>query len=132
MDEWLTALSHDDFPRRDIDQVVQAKPAALVDACWSRDEEPEKITEVMVRGEGRCEALYPSAPAPREVAGGAIGSDILKCQLKPIELADYDVALTAEQLATLEHVFPTGVCDWSKSGVEQNRPRGTWLRLDSN
>jgi hypothetical protein len=132
MDEWLTALSHDDFPRRDIDQVVQAKPAALVDACWSRDEEPEKITEVMVRGEGRCEALYPSAPAPREVAGGAIGSDILKCQLKPIEPADYDVVLTAEQLATLEHIFPTGVCDWSKSGVEQNRPRGTWLRLDSN
>jgi len=29
--------------------------------------------------------------------------------------------------ATLPAIFPTGVCDYSKPGVEQQPPLGTWL-----
>ena len=63
------------------------------------------------------------------MAGAPIGSDVLKCQLKPVDLGDYDVTLTAEQRATLEQVFSTGVCDWSQPGVGQTSPPDTWLRF---
>ena len=131
MDAWLTALAADKSGDPVIEQVVRAKPADLVDACWSRGEEPAKIAEPQVRGSGRCEELFPSAPAPREVAGGPVGGDILKCQLTPIDPADYGVTFTTDEQAQLEQIFATGVCDWSQPGVEQTAPLGTWLRFAS-
>jgi hypothetical protein len=54
------------------------------------------------------------------VAGGALAENILKCQLKPLDTADYAPAsLSAPQLARLHATFPDGVCDWSKPGVGQ-------------
>ena len=132
MDAWLGALAADESSDPAIERVVRARPADLVDACWSRDDDPVKIAEPMVRGSGRCEALYPSAPGPREVAGAPIGSDVLKCQIKPLDSDDYDVSLTAEQRATLEQVFSTGVCNWSQPGVGQTAPSETWLRIGAS
>ena len=131
IDAWLTALASDESGDPAIEKVVRAKPVDLVDACWSRGAKPTKIAESMMRGSGRCEELFPSAPAPREVAGGSIGSDILKCQLKPIDPADYAVELTAGQSVRLEQIFATGVCDWSQPGVEQTEPLGSWLRFNA-
>ena len=34
-------------------------------------------------------------------------------------MSDYNVAFTSEQRARLEAIFPKGVCDWSKRGVQQ-------------
>ena len=129
MDAWLGALVADDSSDPAPERVARARPADLVDACWSRDDDPVKIAEPMERGRGRCEALYPSAPGPREVAGAPVGSDVLKCRLKPVDPDDYDVDLTAEQRATLEQVFAGGVCDWSQPGVGQAPPPDTWLRF---
>ena len=131
MDAWLTALAADMSDDSVIEKVVRAKPTDLVDACWSRGDRPEKISELMERGRGRCEELFPSPPAPREVAGGSIGSDILKCELKSIDPADYRVVLTAAQITRLKRVFSTGVCDWSRPGVEQTKPLGTWLQFSA-
>jgi len=40
-------------------------------------------------------------------------------------VADYgSVTLTDAQLARLRAVFPTGVCDWSKPGVNQQDAQG--------
>jgi hypothetical protein len=130
MDAWLTALTADTSADPAIDKVVRAKPAELVDACWSRGDDPTKIAELQQRHAGRCAELYPAPPAPREVAGASVTSDILKCQLKPIALDDYDVPLTSDQLSRLDRLFPTGVCDWSQPGVEQTVPTGTWLRFE--
>ena len=129
MDAWLGSLAADDSSGPALDRIARARPADLVDACWSRDDDPVKIAEPMVRGSGRCEELYPSAPGPREVAGAPIGSDVLKCELKPVDPDDYDGTLTAEQRATLEQVFSAGVCDWSQPGVGQAAPPETWLRF---
>jgi uncharacterized tannase-like protein DUF6351 len=30
----------------------------------------------------------------------------------------------------LQAIFPTSVCDWSKPGLEQQDPLGTWIFLD--
>ena len=58
--------------------------------------------------------------SPRQAAGGPLAENILKCQLKPLDPADYlPAVLTSEQLDRLRAVFPDGVCDWSKPGVGQ-------------
>ena len=128
MDRWLANLAEaedGDAPR--IDRVAAARPADLVDACWTRDDDPARVVEEQVRGAGRCERLYPSAPAPREVAGASVASDVVKCALKPIDVDDYGAAFTAEQEAELREIFDGGVCDWTKPGVGQTGLKGTWL-----
>ena len=65
---------------------------------------------------------------PRTVAGDSIETLTNKCQLKPVDPADYPLALDpqgfAEQVA---EVFPQGVCDYSKPG-EGVAPTETWLQ----
>jgi hypothetical protein len=74
----------------------------------------------------RCQDLYPSGSFARGVAGSNIRTDIIKCQLKPIDPADYKVTFTPAEKARLKKIFAGGVCDWSKPGVEQRPLRGTW------
>ena len=131
MDQWLENLSADLSDDPQIEKVVRAKPPELVDACWSRDDAPETIAEPQVRGAGRCEELYPSPPPPREVAGAPLVSDIIKCQLKEIDPADYAVSFTSDETDRLRGIFPDGVCDWSKPGVGQTGLKGTWLGFGS-
>ena len=127
MDRWLENLAADTSSDPQADKVARARPADLIDACWSRDDEPVRIEENQARGSGRCEELYPSSPSPREVAGAPLTSDIPKCQLKPIDSSDYGVELTADEMDRLRGIFPDGVCDWSQPGVGQTGLRGTWL-----
>jgi hypothetical protein len=57
-------------------------------------------------------------------------TDVLKCQLKPLVLADYTdagIAVTQAQVDRLKAAFPTGVCDYSKPGIGQRPPVGTYL-----
>ena len=131
MDQWLTALTDDTSNDPKIVKVRRAKPVDLVDACWTRDDAPQRIAETATYGSGRCEELYPSNAVPRGVAGGPVASDIVKCQLKPIASSDYKVSFTAEEMTRLGRIFPDGVCDWSKPGVEQQPPSGTWLKVAS-
>lgn len=130
MDRWLTALVRDTSSAAQIDKVRRTRPADLVDACWTPAPERAKIVEEQLdenHGGSRCQALYPSGSFARGVAGSHIRTDIVKCQLKPIDAADYAVTFTASEMARLRAVFPGGVCDWSLPGVAQTRLRGTWL-----
>jgi hypothetical protein len=98
------------------------------EGCMTRDAHPTFIAETQRRDPAtRCESLYPSASFPREVAGGPVAADVVKCRLKPIDPADYEVAFTAAELQRLRAIFPSGVCDWSRPGVGQQPPTGTWL-----
>jgi hypothetical protein len=56
-----------------------------------------------------------------------VASDVLKCVLKPIDRRDYPVAFTAAETADLRAIFPQGVCDYTKPGVEQQPLTATWL-----
>lgn len=128
MDRWLTNLTSDlsSDPLRV--KVRRAKPADLLDACFtatgSMIVEPQTFD-----GPGVCNTLFPSFPPPRMVAGAPLADDVMKCQLKPIDLADYTVHFTKDELKQLKKIFPHGVCDWSKRGVEQRPLKGTWLSL---
>jgi hypothetical protein len=127
MDQWLVNIAHDTSHQPRQVKVVDNKPDDLVDACWTPDEEPEKIVEEQRYGEGECDELYPAFPSPRMVAGGPIENDIVACQLRPLDPADYEVDFSAEEWARLEAIFAHGVCDWSAPGIEQQPLLGTWL-----
>ena len=130
LDEWLTNItldsSGDDF-------AVRAKPEALVDACWNED--GNQIIEAQIfdtdrlfdNTEGRCNTLYPIHTGPRMVAGGPLTNDVLKCQLKPLDRADYTVEFSGEEWTQLQRIFEDGVCDWAKPGVGQVPNTDTWL-----
>jgi hypothetical protein len=98
------------------------------EGCMTRDANPTFIAERQTRNPStRCEQLYPSASFPREVAGEDVAADVVKCRLKPVDPADYRAPMSAEELARLRAIFPAGVCDWSRPGVGQRPPDGTWL-----
>jgi hypothetical protein len=127
MDRWLTAIAKDATgdPRPVV--IGRAKPSELVDACWTL--EGEKVVEVAsYDGGGLCNEMYPPFGDPRLAAGAPLTDDILKCQLKPVDPADYERPLTPDQLARIREIFPDGVCDYSRPGVEQRVVSETWVR----
>ncbi len=128
MSQWLDALAKDKSTAPAIDKVVRAKPTAAVDACWTAD--GTKIAEPLsLDGSGKCASLYPPHSTPRLVAGAPLTDDVLKCQLKPINLKDYKASFTTDQMQQLRQMFPEGVCDYSKPGVNQKPLGGTYQRL---
>jgi len=129
MDQWLTKIADDSSTGSKLAKLRRAKPADLVDACWTRDEHPQKIVERQMPASGRCNELYPANSFPRGVAGSALAADIIKCQLKPVSPSDYKVTFTADEMSRLKQIFTGGVCDWSKPGVDQQPMTGTWQAL---
>jgi hypothetical protein len=39
------------------------------------------------------------------------------------------VTFSADEMTRLKRIFPGGVCDWSKPGIEQQPMAGTWQAL---
>jgi hypothetical protein len=133
MDRWVTAIKADarDIPQ--IEKIEQNRPADVQEGCYTRDTPPVFIAQTQQREQDAttsCGTLYPTNSFPREVAGADIAADIIKCQLKPLAAADYAKPFTAAQWTRLQAIFPSGVCDWSKPGVEQQDPLGTWVFFD--
>jgi len=118
MGQWLTAVVADGSRRSLAAKVVANKPADVVDACWTTA--GVKIVERQtLDGPGQCNQLFPVGVPPEYVAGAPIALDVIKCQLKRIDMSDYKVAFTSQQRARLSQIFPKGVCDWSRKGVKQ-------------
>jgi Tannase-like family of unknown function (DUF6351) len=125
IDKWLANIEQDksDLPREQ--KVVKNRPAGLTDFCVlstdlaANPANPKRTTDF-----AQCDtdAKLVKHASPRQVAGGPIAENILKCQRKAIDFADpaYGGAtFTADQQARLRAVFPNGVCDWSQPGVNQ-------------
>jgi hypothetical protein len=113
MDRWLAAIEAD---RRHVplaQKVVEDKPADIHDQCT--DGAGHVIPNQTV-----CELINPVFTTPRVVAGESIATDTNKCRLKPLHRADYTpVQFSDDQWTQLATAFPTGVCDWSRPGVDQ-------------
>jgi hypothetical protein len=133
MDVWLSNLNQS-APKatlnsvRTQEEVIAAKPANAVDFCFLLADTTflTKIFDMAV-----CDADAPQADglgrlakraSPRQVAGGPPVENILKCQLKPLNSADFSpLVFSSAQWARLQTTFPDGVCDWSEKGVGQRR-----------
>ncbi len=129
MDTWLSALLTS-APKswlngeRTQAQVIAAKPAAAVDLCYLTGD-TTFATKVFDQAVCDADARLAKKASPRQVAGGALSENILKCQLKPVVFTDYTgVTFTAGQQTRLQAAFSGGVCDWSKTGVGQVDPIG--------
>ena len=125
MDEWLTNLANDTSADAIMTKIERAKPADLTDGCYLADGRFIHETQSLTSGE--CAKLYPPFASPRMAAGAPVTNSILKCQLKPVDFSDYKVPMTDAGKARLREIFPDGVCDWTKPGVEEQKPSGTWL-----
>ncbi len=126
MDKWLEGMAADPAALS-IDKVVKHKPAEAVDTCW--DASGQKIVEpANFSAQNTCNALYPVHSEPRLVAGAPLTNDVMKCQLKPVNFADYTISFTDAQKTRMQAVFAGGVCDFSKPGVAQVPIKGTYLR----
>jgi hypothetical protein len=100
-------------------QVIAAKPVDAFDLCYLTS---DATFSTPVTDMALCDAdpRLVMHSSPRQVAGGPLTEDILKCQLKPLNTADYlPATVSASQLARLNAVFPGGVCDWNLAGVGQ-------------
>jgi hypothetical protein len=119
MDRWLAAVQSDQSSKPLAHKLVDDKPSDIHDQCMLGV--GSKIMD------GLCPAaIVPVYGTPRTVAGDAITTDDNKCVLKPLSRAGYDVQFTSAQWALLQARFPTGVCDYSRPGVDQ-QPTVPWL-----
>jgi hypothetical protein len=129
MVRWVEAIKADTSADSARVKMLRNKPAHVVDGCWNTSVSPPAfIAEPQTlssQPDSQCNVRFPSWIVPRMVAGGPLESDIMKCQLKPVDMADYSVPFTADETTRLLRVFAGGVCDWSKPGVNQV-PSITW------
>jgi hypothetical protein len=121
MDKWLAAVRADTGARTLEQKIVADKPTEGFDFCYLSNDAKfqRKVTD-----QAQCDldpGLRPHS-SPRQVAGGPVTEDILKCQLKPFNPDDYprvQVDLDTHLIDRLKNAFPDGVCDWSRAGVGQ-------------
>ncbi len=123
MDNWLMAVRADTSSTTLAQKVVANRPASVKDACWKSSVKYEE--EQTAYGSGICNSpgFYPAGTTPRIAAGGPLADDIAKCQLKPLDPADYSFTFNPLEWLLLQNLFPAGVCDWSKPGVGQQASR---------
>lgn len=118
-EKWMNAIAADKSADPQKTKVVKNKPADLVDGCTDKSTPYKFIAEKQVLGTTgtQCNTLWPSGRFPRMEAGVSLASNNLKCQLKPVDVVDYKVAISATELTRLKSIFPSGVCDYTKPGV---------------
>lgn len=141
IDEWI-----ENVQEKPAAPVGKLRPPSAVDACFDADENPiaegdgvwdgildghecgtgdgehpgTKLSDGSAEpGCGECAQKFKIYTQSRIIAGGPIGGDVFKCQLKSVEEAledgtygDWDPS--EEQIAQLKEIFPGGVCDYSK------------------
>ncbi|MFN8150811.1 MAG: DUF6351 family protein [Solirubrobacterales bacterium] len=112
MDRWLTAVAADTSDDSTAEKLIADKPSDLSDRCY--DGAGNKVSDSLCP-----DGVVPVYGTPRTVAGESLTTDANKCQLKPLRQSDYSVSFTSGQWATLQGLFPQGVCDYSKPGVDQ-------------
>lgn len=118
MDTWLTNLKADTSSATLETKVRNARPASAADFCIPSSD-PTQTTRITDQSVCDADPFLAPKSSPRQVAGGNLSENILKCALRPVNDAEYAGKLDGGQLARLKAVFTTGVCDWTKPGIGQ-------------
>jgi hypothetical protein len=118
IDQWVAAIKADTSSASLEEKIVKNKPAEAFDFCYIGNDYTTKVTDW-----SKCDAdpVVRYFSSPRQVAGGPLAEDVLKCQLKPLKRSDYTATFSDAQWSRLDKVFAGGVCDWSKPGVAMQR-----------
>lgn len=129
IDRWLAAVEKDRSKKPLAQKIIDRKPSDVTDRCSNV---PGVGATTGPDGEVECvipESAQLRLTTPRQVAGDDAFNDRVACQLKPLVRSEFDfllLPLTDAQWATLQGVFPQGICDYSKPGFGQ-RGAETWL-----
>ena len=128
MEAWLAAIEADDAPGTAA-RAHASEPSGQPDGrvLGGLDERSPSRSDSASRAPARRSTRRSRKPASPPARPWRATS--FKCQLKPIDFGAYGVSFTPAQQARLQATFPTGVCDWSKPGVDERPPLGAWLRL---
>jgi hypothetical protein len=131
MDRWLSAVERDHRQLSLAQKVTDDRPGDVQDRCSNIP----GLDRVNVPGVGEvCNlpAAQTRFATPSMEAGESIATDVMKCQLEPLRQSSfYPITFTSSQWATLLRAFPTGVCDYSKPGVDQQNTI-PWLTYQSD
>lgn len=122
IDRWLTALAEDHRGGPMADVLRRNRPADAVDRCLPSGAAAPIAGPGTYDEPGPCHDDFPLAGDPRTAAGQPRSDEVLKCDLKPIDPADYDLELTADQLRRLAAIFSSGVCDYSAPAETETVP----------
>lgn len=122
VDSWLDRLDRDRSPGDRQQELARTRPPEATDNCLDGGGQRLAAVDLYAKP-GPCTTPYPIHGDPRTAAGAPRSDDVLKCQLKPVDGRDYRLPFNDEQLGRLRRIFPTGVCDWTRAGVGQGRPR---------
>lgn len=125
MDEWMANLAAN--PEAG---VAGNRPAGAVDSCFDPAGDLIAAGDEVWNGilddgpEGACADEFELFSTSRIVAGAPITGDVFKCELQPVRAAVArgvygDWQPDATQLATLEQIFPDGVCDHRKGDARR-------------
>ena len=119
MDRWLAAVEKDKGSASLADKIANDRPGSVHDQC--SDGAGQKLLDTICP-----RAVVDVYGTPRTVSGDKITTESNQCRLEPQVRGDYPVSFSDAQWATLQTVFPTGVCDYSKPPVG-SRDTLTWL-----
>ena len=126
MDKWITSIKGSTSEAAIEAKVVAAKPTEAFDFCYLFSDKTfsTKVTDIDMCD---ADARLQFHASPRQVAGGPVSENILKCELKPLNPADYlPATFTSEQWARLHAAFPTGSCDFNRPAVGE-QPSEPWM-----
>ena len=126
MTRWLDNMAADPAALS-ADKIVKHKPAEATDAYWTA--EGKRVNEKASWDPGTSwNKTFPIHLEPRLIAGAPVANDVMKCQLKPVDFAQYKVKFSSAQQKRMKKIFADGVCDWSKPGVGYSTIKGTYQR----
>jgi hypothetical protein len=119
IDRWLAKVEADKRHVSRERKVADDRPADVHDRC-SQIPGVEQVDLPTVGKVCQNDAVQTRYATPLMVAGEGVRTDTNKCRLKPIRREDYfPIEFTDAQWERLKKTFPTGVCNWSRSGVDQ-------------
>jgi hypothetical protein len=128
MDKWLSNVEADASTDPLEVKIVNNKPPEAADFCLNTHGDTDaQLAAAIPLFDPAC-TVNLKGKSLRQAAGGPVAENIYKCQLKPLSFVDSDytgILFTPAQQTRLQAVFPTGVCDWTKPGVEQ-APVNPW------
>ncbi len=129
MRTWLDAVYSDPSDDPLSTKIARNKPATVKDTCYASAAQGGPQDDLFCTGTAAQWQYYSHM---RWVAGWPMELDTFKCQLKPLDRADYRlpngdlIEFTDEEWGKLQEAFPTGVCDFSKPAVGQ-QPSIPWI-----
>jgi len=126
IDQWMMAVLADKATTPMAQKIAANRPKGLADTCYAATGGANVLGVSKITDWAKCDQLFPFYSDSRIAAGGPPTDDIFKCQLKAIDVKDYKVAPTTDQMAQLQKAFPGGVCDYTKPGVGQDAKLTTW------